>query len=79
MFWQVTVASTGPQPEVDQEGKATGRERVFLHSSTGQRELVDRYLGRLSRLAQCLDRFNILASKTYFFLFFSLLTLRQGL
>ena len=37
MLWQVTVASIGPRLEVDQEGKATGRERVFLHSLTGLR------------------------------------------
>ena len=37
MLWQVTIASTGPQPEVDRERenlnrerKATGREKVFF-------------------------------------------------
>ena len=37
MLWKVTVASTGPRPEVDREGgyldreeKAIGRESVFL-------------------------------------------------
>ena len=62
MLWQVTVASTGPRPEVDREGgylnhegKAIGRERVFSalldQTSTRQGQLVDRFSGQLSRLA----------------------------
>ena len=76
--------STGPRLEVDREkgylnreGKATRRERVFLTLldwiSTGQGEPVNRYPSQLSHLAQCLDRFNILALKTYIFMLFSLL------
>ena len=82
MFWQVTVASTGPRLEVDREGgyldregKATGKESVFCTP----RSNLGRYPSRLSRLAQCLDRFNVLAPKTYIFIFFYLITLRQGL
>ena len=83
-YFNQTLTRGRPGRKIPQSEKKDywKRERecvCFLHFSTWQRESINRYPGQLSRLAQCLDRFNLLASKTYFFLFFYFLTLRQGL
>ena len=91
MLWQVTVASTGLRSEVNLEGRYLDRgrkfywkkERVFFalldRTSTGKGQLVDRYPGRLSRLASASTSSSFFGLKTYIFLVISLVTLRQGL
>ena len=63
MFWQVTIVSIGPRPEVDREGgnlnqerKDTKKERVILtlldRTSTAQGQPVNWFPNQLSRLAR---------------------------
>ena len=77
--WQVTITLDRTSAGKEQLSK----ERVFFayldQTSTGNGESVDRYPSWLSRFGQCLDLFTIFGPKTYLFLVFLLLALRQGL
>ena len=83
MLWQVTIASIGLRPELDwegrylnQEGKATRRDSVFFtllyRTSTAQREPVDQYSSRLSRLASATTGSPFWVRKPIFFYSFLL-------
>ena len=76
----------GPRAKVDQEGKYLNQEG----KTTGRKIVLSAFLDReegtgrpvpwpIEPVGQCLDQFTIFYSKTYIFLVFSLLTLRQGL